>query len=147
MSSLSCSFWKFSSTYTVCLIGAVLRKMHKILAIDDNELFLQSLLILLEEVGMHAIGAHNGYLGLQLAREQLPDLIICDIGMPGFDGYEVLKALRQDPITKRIPLIFLTAEQTNGARRYAMDLGANNYLDKFCILEELSKEINAQIEK
>lgn len=120
--------------------------MNKILAIDDNTLFLYTLLICLEQNGMQTIGAQNGQLGLQLAKEQIPDLIICDIRMPEVDGYEVLKIMRQDSVTNKIPLIFLTAEETDSQRRRAMELGANDYLNKYCTFEELIKAIKAQLE-
>ena len=59
--------------------------------------------------GFEVIGAENGRAGLQLARQHLPDLIVCDIMMPELDGYGVLEELRQDFATATIPLIFLTA--------------------------------------
>lgn len=122
-----------------------LHKMHKIIIIEDNEYLLENLLIYLNENGMRAIGTGNGKLGLQLVRAKIPDLIISDIKMPGIDGYEVLEALRNDPLTKKIPLIFFTGEQTDANRYRAMKLGANDYLDKCCGLEELLKAINAQL--
>ena len=105
------------------------KQVPKIIAIDDDDLFRDWLLILLEANGFQAIGAENGGWGLQLAKEEMPDLIICDLKMPGLDGYGVLQALRQDPVIEKIPLIFLTSEQTDSARRRAQELGADDYLD------------------
>ena len=119
---------------------------HKVLVIDDNDSFLETLLIFLKNNGFQALGAKNGQLGLQLAKEQMPDLIICDINMSGFDGYDVLRRLRQDSITQNIPLIFLTIEQANRDRYHALELGANDYLDKFCGTEEIVKAIKTQLE-
>jgi CheY-like chemotaxis protein len=119
--------------------------MHKILAIDDDEFFLELLLELLNGKGWQAIGADNGRLGLQLAEEQIPDLIICDIRMPDLNGYEVLQRLRQDPITKKIPLILFTATLTDKERLRASEIGADDCLDKFCSFNELFKAINTQI--
>jgi len=69
--------------------------MSKILVIDDEESVRGNLVELLEAEGFDAISAENGRAGVQLARQQLPDLIICDITMPELDGYGVLDELRQ----------------------------------------------------
>lgn len=122
------------------------KQVPKIVAIDDDDLFLEWLLIWLEEHGFQAIGAHNGGWGLQLVKEQMPDLIICDLSMPEVDGYEVLKALRQDPKIEKIPFIFLTCEQTDNARRRARELGADDYLDKFSVLEKLIEVVKVQLQ-
>lgn len=119
--------------------------MLKILAIDDDDLFLDFLLDWLELHGFQGIEAQKGLLGLQLAKEQVPDLIICDICMPELDGYEVLKKLREDPVTQKIPFIFLSAEQTDNDYQRAMNLGANDYLTKFCMTGRLIQAINTQL--
>lgn len=119
--------------------------MPKILAIDDDGLFLEMLFDVLEINGFQAITAQTGRLGLALAQEQNPDLIICDIRMPGLNGYDVLMALRQDPATATIPFIFLTAEQSESDRRRAKELGADDYLPKFCTFGGLIQSIKAQL--
>lgn len=120
--------------------------MPKILIIDDDKLFLKSILIYLKYQQMQVIGAQSSQLGLQLARKQMPNLIICDIKLPSLDGYEVLKELHQEPITQKIPLIFLTALKDDSEHRRAMELGASDYLEKFCMLEELIQSIRTHIE-
>jgi CheY-like chemotaxis protein len=122
------------------------KQVPKIVAIDDDDLFLEWLLIWLEEHGFQAIGAQNGWWGLQLIKEQMPDLIICDLSMPEVDGYEVLKALRQDPNIEKIPFIFLTCEQTDNTRRRAREFGADDYLDKFSVLEKLIEVVKVQLQ-
>jgi DNA-binding response OmpR family regulator len=121
------------------------KKNSKILAIDDDEIFLEILLTGLEENGFQAIGARDGWLGLQLAKEQIPDIMICDLKMPGLDGYEVLKAVRQDPMIAQIPFIFLTSEQSQTDRCLAKKLGADDYLDKFFTFEQLIEVIETQL--
>jgi DNA-binding response OmpR family regulator len=121
------------------------KKEPKILAIEDNHVFLRTLLDLLKKNGLGAIGTPTGWLGLQLAKEQMLDLIICNVSLPGLNGYEVLKALRQDSVTQKIPFIFLTAEHTDIDRLYAKELGANDYLDKFCKPGELIRVIKSQL--
>lgn len=113
--------------------------MPKILVIDDDEFFLELVIAFLDKTGWQTISAGEGRLGLQLAKEQLPDLIICDIRMRELSGYQVLNALRQDPQTEKIPVIFLTATITDKERNYARELGAKDCLDKFRCFEELSK--------
>jgi DNA-binding response OmpR family regulator len=122
------------------------KQVPKIVAIDDDDLFLDWLVIWLEENGFQAIGAQNGWWGLQLVKEQMPDLVICDVSMPELDGYEVLRALRQDAELEKIPFIFLTCEQTDSARRRARELGADDYLDKFSVLEKLIKVVKVQLQ-
>ena len=103
--------------------------MTKVLVIEDNELIRESILNLLNTRGFSAIGAGNGRIGLQLAKEIVPDLILCDVRLPELDGYEVLKALRQNPLTAAVPFIFLTAETIQDVQRLGL-LGANGYLTK-----------------
>lgn len=122
------------------------KKMTKILAIDDDSLFLETVLDLLEGNGFQANGAGNGLLGLQLAKAQKHDLIICDIQMPHLDGYEVLKRLRQDRVMQQIPFIFLAAEQVDSDRNYALSLGANDFLAKPCTVSQLLGSIQSQLQ-
>lgn len=104
--------------------------MTKILAIEDDPLLRDSIVNALIVRGLTAIGAENGYAGLKLAKENIPDLVLCDVRMPGLSGYEVLKSLRQDPNTATVPLIFLTAENIPEVMAIGADLGANGYLCK-----------------
>lgn len=84
--------------------------MKRILVIEDEGIIRLNLLQILNASGYNAIGAENGAVGLQLVKEFIPDLIICNIKMPVLDGYEVFRELRSDPVTALIPLIFLTAQ-------------------------------------
>jgi CheY-like chemotaxis protein len=115
--------------------------MTKVLVIEDEELIRESILNLLNTRGFSAIGAGNGRVGLQLAKEFLPDLILCDVRMPDLDGYEVLRALRQDPTMATVPFIFLTAETTQEVLRQGQLLGANGYLTKPFTTAELLEAI------
>lgn len=104
--------------------------MAKVLVIEDAEILRESILNILKTNGFNAIEAEDGRSGLQLAKEFIPDLILCDVRMPGFDGYEVLRALRQDSLTASIPLLFLTADSLQNVMRQGEQLGANGYLTK-----------------
>jgi CheY-like chemotaxis protein len=68
--------------------------------------------------------AENGAAGVELARREIPDLILCDVMMPALDGYGVLKELHNDPTTMNIPFIFLTAKGERADVRSGMNLGA-----------------------
>ena len=119
--------------------------MTKVLVIEDEELIRESILNLLNTRGFSAIGAADGRVGLQLAKEFVPDLILCDVRMPELDGYEVLRALRQDPITATVPFIFLTAETTQDVLSQGQLLGANGYLTKPFTTAELLAAIATHI--
>jgi YesN/AraC family two-component response regulator len=119
----------------------------KILVIEHETCTRNFFLKALKTKDFYAIGAENGRIGLQQARKQLPDLIICGTMMPELDGYGVLTALRQEPATAIIPFIFVTAKATRTDLRKAMELGANGYLTRPCSLEELIRAITVQLEK
>lgn len=121
--------------------------MIKILVIEHETCTRNFFLKALKSKDFYAIGAENGRVGLQQARKQLPDLIICGTMMPELDGYSVLTALRQEPATAIIPFIFVTAQATQTDLCKAMELGANGYLTKPCSLEELIRAITVQLEK
>jgi CheY-like chemotaxis protein len=80
--------------------------MKKILVIEDEDFVRENILDLLDAEGFEAIGAENGQIGLNLAKKMIPDLILCDVMMPGLDGYGVLTAIRQDALMASIPFIF-----------------------------------------
>lgn len=120
---------------------------QKVLAIEDDKNYLASVLDLLESEGFQAIGAQNGLIGLQLAKQQMPDLIVSDIVMPEMNGYAVLDALRKDPKTAEIPFIFLSGEMNNAERKRGLELGANDCLAKPVIPKKLLGAIALQLKK
>jgi CheY-like chemotaxis protein len=84
--------------------------MGKILIIEDDQGIRENVVEILHFEGFETLEAQNGTVGLQLAQEHLPDMILCDVRMPECDGYEVLKKLRQNPATAAIPFVFMTAK-------------------------------------
>lgn len=121
--------------------------MTKILVIEDEETVRENILELLDAEGFEALSAENGRIGLDLAQQQLPDLILCDVRMPELDGYGVLTALRSEAETAMIPFMFLTAKAAKTDLSYGLELGANAYITKPFTLTELLDAIAAQIEK
>ncbi|MEW6496526.1 MAG: response regulator [Cyanobacteriota bacterium] len=119
--------------------------MTTVLVIEDEDILRESILNILKTNGFSALEAGNGLRGLQLAKEFVPDLILCDIRMPEFDGYEVLKRLRQDPVTAPIPLLFITAENIQNVVSQGQKLGANGYLTKPFTTAQLLEAINKEL--
>jgi CRP/FNR family transcriptional regulator, polysaccharide utilization system transcription regulator len=104
--------------------------MKKILLIEDNPDMRENTAEILELSNYNVITAENGKVGVRLAQEEKPDLIICDVMMPELDGYGVLHILSKTPATASIPFIFLTAKAEKADLRKGMNLGADDYLTK-----------------
>lgn len=121
--------------------------MYKILVIEDEVPVRDNLLELLEIQQFQGVGAENGLVGVQIAQDWEPDLIICDVMMPGLDGYRVLERLRSDPRTSLIPFIFLTAKGTVTDFRKGLKLGADDYLTKPYEQTELLEAIATRLAK
>ncbi len=121
--------------------------MKKILVIEDEAPIRENILELLEAEDFEGFGAENGLAGIQLARANQPDLILCDLMMPEMDGYSVLTQLRADPVTASIPFIFLTALSNRTHLRTGMELGADDYLTKPCTPDELLRAIQTRLQK
>lgn len=118
-----------------------------ILIIEDDATTRNLYLMGLEAVGFNTIGAENGLVGIEKTQTHFPDLVVCDIVMPGMDGYSVLCTMRQAPLTAIIPFIFLTGSENKTDVRKGMELGADDYITKPSTLEELHKAIAIRLEK
>jgi diguanylate cyclase len=118
-----------------------------ILAIAGEPGELASWVDLLEQHNFQAIAAETGQVGLRVAREELPDLILCDTNLPDADGGDLLRALKQQVDTAAIPCILLSADPAIADFRMAMDLGADDYLNKPVNSEKLLKAIAVCLEK
>jgi len=104
--------------------------MKRILLIEDNPEIRENISEILELDGYQVQTAENGKVGLELAIQEKPDLIICDIMMPVLDGYSVLHLLSKNPETANIPFIFLTAKADRSDFRKGMEMGADDYITK-----------------
>jgi signal transduction histidine kinase len=121
--------------------------MKKILVIDDEEWLREMMLMALEQRGFEVIEAADGLDGIQLARQQLPDLILCDVNMGKMDGYRTLTSLRSEPPTATIPFILMTGMADNASMRQGMDLGADDYLPKPFTPDGLYAAVDARLKK
>jgi len=100
-----------------------------ILVIDDTPENLSLMRNLLHESYLVKVAPNGGY-GLQIAKRNLPDLILLDVVMPHMDGFEVCVQLKKDPLTKDIPVIFLTSKNSHDEEQYGLDLGAVDFISK-----------------
>lgn len=121
--------------------------MKKILIIEDNKDVRENTADILELAGYNVMTAENGKIGVEVASQILPDVIVCDIMMPELDGYEVLQALDKNTKTARIPFIFLTAKTERIDMRKGMNLGADDYLTKPFTENELVEAIESRLKK
>ncbi|MBD2080234.1 response regulator [Leptolyngbya sp. FACHB-17] len=104
--------------------------MNRVLVIEDDPEILENIEEILELQSYQTLATSSSLTGLQLAKEMLPSLVICDVIMPGIDGYAVLSELRQQTETATIPFIFLTGRADRADIRLGMELGADDYLTK-----------------
>lgn len=118
-----------------------------VLIIEDELSLRENLTYLLQREGFQALAAANGVEGLEYARQFQPQLILCDVSMPQLDGYGVLKALRQDPQIATIPFIFLTGKGEHQDLRQGMNLGADDYLLKPLLKQELLEAIRSRLQR
>ncbi|MGB3345142.1 MAG: response regulator [Aequorivita sp.] len=121
--------------------------MKKVLIIEDNEDVRENTADILELSGYNVTTAENGKIGVKVAKQLLPDVIVCDIMMPELDGYEVLEKLNKNTKTARIPFIFLTAKTEKIDMRKGMNLGADDYLTKPFTENELLEAIASRLKK
>ncbi len=121
--------------------------MKTILLIEDDTALRENTAELLELNDYAVITAANGTLGITSAKENLPDIIVCDIMMPDTDGYEVLEVLSSHEATSHIPFIFLSARTEHKEIRKGMNLGADDYLTKPFEEEDLISAIESRIAK
>lgn len=121
--------------------------MKNILLIEDDVILRENTSELLELSNYNVMTAPNGKIGLEMAKNNLPDIIICDIMMPELDGYGVLEGLAGNEKTKHIPFIFLSAKTERKDVRKGMDLGADDYITKPFEEEELISAIESRLAK
>ncbi len=121
--------------------------MKTILLIEDDRALRENTEELLELSGYSVVTASNGKIGIEIAKEKLPDIIVCDIMMPEVDGYGVLQDLAAEEKTKHIPFIFLSAKTEHKEIRRGMDLGADDYLTKPFEEADLISAIESRLAK
>jgi DNA-binding NarL/FixJ family response regulator len=121
--------------------------VKRILIVDDESIMRRNLGKILRLENFEVFEAGDGKSAVELARTQLPDVILCDISMPEMDGHAVLTTLRSIPHTARIPFIFLTARGEHSDVRSGMTLGADDYLIKPVGVADLLAAIGARLSR
>src|SRR5689334_10690792 len=120
---------------------------YHILLIEDNAEMADNISSILQLAKYNVTHAPNGKIGVDVAQQIHPDLILCDVMMPELDGYGVLHILNKDPDTASIPFIFLTAKADKSDLRAGMNLGADDYITKPFDGVDLLKVVETRLKK
>ncbi|WZL74752.1 response regulator transcription factor [Clostridiaceae bacterium 35-E11] len=119
----------------------------KILIVDDEQHIIELIQFNLESNGFDVITSENGEEGLALAEKEMPDVIVLDLMLPGMDGLEVCKHVRNNEKINRIPIIMLTAKGEEMDRVLGLEIGADDYLTKPFSVRELLARIKAVLRR
>jgi len=118
-------------------------RQSNILIIEDDEIVARTIERCLRGKEFHVNMANSGVAGLKAAHRKVPDLVILDVIMPGMDGFTVCKEMREDPILKEVPILFLTAKIKPEDAILGLSLGADDYLHKPFNVDELLLRVTA----
>ena len=121
--------------------------VKRILVIDDDARLREHYRQLLKLEGYEVVEARNGREGVERARQDAPDLVLCDITMPEMNGHRVLETLRSEPRLAHVPFVFLTGWSEAEDIRTGMNLGADDYLTKPVVPDELVAAIRARLRR
>src|SRR5476651_192257 len=121
--------------------------MKTILLLDDDENILSTFGMALRHHGYRVIEASSGDVGIELARQHLPDLILSDISMPGADGQAVLQSIRQHPELSAKQVVLMTGQTHLVTLRKGMELGADDFLVKPVSLGDLLRCVEARLQR
>lgn len=116
---------------------------EKILIVDDEMSTLMPLKRSLESENYAVVEAYDGHEAIKKANEEIPDLIILDLMLPGMDGIEVCQHLKTDTQTEKIPIIMLTAKDNINDKVEGLQIGAHDYVTKPFVLKELKARIKS----
>jgi signal transduction histidine kinase len=119
--------------------------LARVLLIDDEPSLRELQALMLAEAGHDVVEAGSGAEGIEAARRERPDLVVCDVNMPGVDGYAVLEALRADPQLSSTPFLFLTGLGDWHQVRAGMTSGADDYLTKPISPKDLIAAVEARL--
>jgi DNA-binding response OmpR family regulator len=119
--------------------------MAKIVVIEDDATFLDLLRVHLASAGHEVLTAEDAAVGLRAVITEAPDLILLDLTVPYLDGFEMIKALRNDPATQAIPVVVLTGRNDDETFAEARRLGASHFLTKPVARDVLIRAIEAQL--
>src|SRR4051794_23398387 len=118
-----------------------------ILVVDDEPGIVTVVRDYLDRAGFRVLTAGDGPAALRLARAERPNLLVLDLMLPGLDGLDITRALRQDPRTHRLPIIMLTARVEESDRLVGLELGADDYVTKPFSPRELVARVRAVLRR
>jgi len=118
-----------------------------ILVVDDEPGIVQIARDYLDRAGFRVLTAGDGASALRMARAERPSLLVLDLMLPGVDGLDVTRALRQDPATRKLPIIMLTARVEEADRLVGLELGADDYITKPFSPRELVARVRAVLRR
>jgi two-component system, sensor histidine kinase and response regulator len=121
--------------------------MKRLVVIDDDQPFCETMQDVLQAEGFDVRTAVDGSAGIALVREWKPDLVLCDLHMRPLSGHDVLRALRGDPATATVPVVFLTGDRADATERATMELGADDFLPKPVRQEVLLRAIRGRLSR
>jgi DNA-binding response OmpR family regulator len=121
--------------------------MKKILVIEDNAEIRENTAEILELANYKVFTAENGKTGIEIALHEKPDLILCDVVMPGLDGFGVLHLVHMNPAIRNTPFIFMSAKAERAEMRKGMELGADDYITKPFEKTELLQAIECRLKR
>jgi two-component system alkaline phosphatase synthesis response regulator PhoP len=121
--------------------------MAKILVVEDMDSVVDLLRTLLEREGFHVAVARDGPEALEAVRREKPDLMLLDLILPGLDGLEVLRRVRQDPITTHLPVIVLSGKDEERDKVIGLEIGADDYMTKPFQANELIARIKGRLRR
>lgn len=119
----------------------------KLLVVDDERDIAELVAYNLEKEGHEVLKAYDGEKAMQIVRAKMPDLIILDLMLPGIQGLDVCKRLRQDPSTAIIPIIMLTAKGEEIDKILGLEIGADDYVTKPFSVKELMARVKAVLRR
>ena len=119
--------------------------MARILIVDDSPSQLMGIRRIVEGLGHEALTAEDGAAGVEVAKRELPDLILMDVVMPNLNGFQATRSITRDPTTRHIPVILVTTKDQETDRVWGMRQGARAYLTKPFSESELSETITRAV--
>ena len=119
--------------------------MKRILVVEDNEKNMYLICFIIGKMGHHAIRAGSGEEGVELAAKERPDLILMDIQLPGIDGLETIRRIRQSDNGSHVPIIAITSYAMTGDRERLINAGCSGYIEKPINPETIMGDIDAYL--
>ncbi|WOI13092.1 response regulator transcription factor [Thalassospira lucentensis] len=117
----------------------------KVLIAEDEETIVESLSFLMEKEGYDVSVATDGQMAIAMIVRDLPDMVLLDVMMPGCDGFDVVRAVRENPHTRPVPIMMLTAKTREVDRRKGLELGVDDFVTKPFSTRDVVSRVKAML--